>query len=37
MERGDDFFRKDFGGPENLDAQDIPASPKLDSDLERPQ
>jgi hypothetical protein len=26
MERGDDFFREDFGGPEDLDAEDIPAS-----------
>ena len=32
MERGDDFFREDFGGPEDLDAQDIPRIAELDGD-----
>jgi hypothetical protein len=35
MERGDDFFREDFGGPEDLDAQDIPRIAELDGDAWR--
>ena len=35
MERGDDFLRKDFGGAEDLDAEDIPRIAELDSDAWR--
>jgi hypothetical protein len=35
MERGDDFFREDFGGPEDLDPQDIACIAELDSDAWR--
>ena len=32
MERGDDFFGEDFGGPKDLDAEDTPRIAELDSD-----
>ena len=31
VKRGDDFFREDFGGAEEFDAQDIPRIAELDS------
>jgi hypothetical protein len=35
MERGNDFFGEDFGGPEDLDTEDIPRIAKLDGDTLR--
>ena len=32
MKRGDDFFGEDFGGPGDLDAEDIPRITELDGD-----
>jgi hypothetical protein len=34
-ERGDDFFREDFGGPEDIDTQDPPRNTELDGDAWR--
>ena len=32
VERGEDFFRGDLGGPEDLDAEDIARIAELDGD-----